>query len=96
MTKFRYIGENMVLIAKNGEKSEHPANCYGGNLLMNGDTVELDGWLESKALKNPNYEEVKEEVKEREKLGLKSKKEVKEEVKIPALSKDINSIDSHG
>jgi hypothetical protein len=70
MTKFRYIGENMVLIAKNGDKSEHPANCYGGNKLMKGDTVELDGWLETKALKNPNYEIVK------RKPGPKPKKDI--------------------
>ncbi len=59
MAKYKYIGPNMILTDRNGNKSEHPANCYGGNKLKTGDTVELDGWLASKADKNPNYQKIK-------------------------------------
>jgi hypothetical protein len=56
--KFKYIGPSDIVIT-NGIAEEVPANSYGGAKVMPGDVVELEGWLASKALANPNYELVK-------------------------------------
>lgn len=53
--KFVYIGSN--LIDELGK--EWPANSYGGENVLNGETVELTGHLADKADKNPNYKRYK-------------------------------------
>lgn len=58
--KFKYIGKD--LFDEDGKKVR--ANCYGGKKLFPGQEIELDDWLSSKALKNPNYELVQETKKE--------------------------------
>lgn len=52
--KFEYIGKNAV----DEDGNEVGANCYGHE-LMNGETVELDGWLAEKAKKNPDMRRIK-------------------------------------
>lgn len=53
--KLKYIGPN----AKDSEGFEIPANCYGGNKCLTGETLELEGFLAEKAMGNPHYELVK-------------------------------------
>ena len=53
--KFRYIGKN----AKSLEGQEMPAVSYGGASVLNGETIELDGFFAEKAMINPNYELIK-------------------------------------
>jgi len=74
MTKFRYIGENMVIYTMEGERKELPVNAYLGNKVKKGDIIEFDGHIADKARRNPNYEEVQEK-----KRGPKPKKEVVQE-----------------
>jgi hypothetical protein len=70
--KFKYVGPN----ATDEEGQEIPANCYGGNKLMNGDVVDLGVWLSEKAKKNPNYEKhVKPKKQEPKKEEVKKTKE---------------------
>jgi len=45
--KYRYLKE-----------VPEPVPAYGGNHVMKGDVIELDGWLAQKAERNPDYERV--------------------------------------
>lgn len=74
--KFEYIGPNCIELV-DGKAVESPANSYGGVKVNNGDRVELDGVFAEKALKNPNYRQVKPGPKKKVKVEL-----PKEEVKI--------------
>lgn len=49
--KYTYIGPNRV----DELGKEWPANCYGGQSALNGEDIELDGFLAKKADLNPNY-----------------------------------------
>lgn len=56
--KFEYIGPNHIEFV-DGRMVERPVNTYGGQNVLNGETVEFDGFFAEKALNNPNYRQVK-------------------------------------
>lgn len=84
--KFKYIGPNRIekLYDADGYsgKKEFPANVYGGGQVFNGETIELDGFLAEKAMKNPNYELVKPGPKPKAKPGPKPKLKVDEPAEV--------------
>lgn len=53
--KFRYVGQKRY----DENLNEIPSRSYGDVEVKHGDTVELNDFYSSKALKNPNYEQVK-------------------------------------
>ena len=53
--KFRYIGPKRY----DEQLSEIASNSYGGKQVKHGDVIEMNDYYSSKALLNPNYEEVK-------------------------------------
>lgn len=86
--KFKYIGPN----AKDEYGNEMPANIYGGAKVLNGETIELEGWLADKALTNPNYERIKDKPKAAPKRA--AKKEVKPDPvdeAFEAITEDLES-----
>ena len=59
MAKFNYIGPNRIEIDDEGNEVEVAVRCYTGEMVKNGDTIELNDYLSRKAENNPNYERVK-------------------------------------
>lgn len=53
--KFRYVGQKRY----DENLNEIPSNSYGGEQVKHGDVIEMNDYHSSKALLNPNYEQVK-------------------------------------
>lgn len=84
MVTFKHISEN----SKQG-----PVRVYTGEMCEYGDLVELDSeHLIEKARNNPNYEEVKEGVKQPEALKDVDKSDDGEEIRELAKSKGIKNV----
>lgn len=63
--KFRFIGAHRVELDEDGKTVKIPVNAYSSKKVFHGDVVDLNDWLSSKALKNPNYELIKPEKKKK-------------------------------
>lgn len=56
--KFEYIGPNLIEYV-DGKMFERPVNTYGGDNILSGEVIELEGFFAEKALANPMYRQVK-------------------------------------